>query len=98
MKFNDRNVLDGAGRVSKKQADAHAEGEYKRLLLSVGYSPKAEGARSNVRALEMLPMLCRNRSGSRLRMTVDQAVSVIRKFRITPRKPAPRRSAISNLE
>lgn len=52
LKFNERDVLDGAGRVSKKQADAHAENEYevfaarRRALLEV------EGAEVNVRALE----------------------------------------------
>lgn len=52
LKFNDRNVLDGAGRVSKKQADAHAEGEYEQFAAQRRAFLEAEGAESNVRALE----------------------------------------------
>lgn len=52
LKFNDRNVLDGAGRVSKKQADAHAEGEYEQFAAQRRAFLEAEGAEFNVRALE----------------------------------------------
>jgi len=52
LKFNDRNVLDGAGRVSKKQADAHAAGEYEQFAAQRRALLEAEGAESNVRALE----------------------------------------------
>ena len=52
LKFNDRNVLDGAGRVSKKQADAHAEGEYEQFAAQQRAFLEAEGAQSNVRDLE----------------------------------------------
>lgn len=52
LKFNDRNVLDGAGRVSKKQADAHAEGEYEQFAAQRRAFLEAEGAEVNVRALE----------------------------------------------
>ncbi len=34
LKFNERDVLDGAGRVSKKQADAHAESQYEQFTAS----------------------------------------------------------------
>ena len=52
LKFNDRNVLNGAGRVSKKQADAHAEGEYEQFAAQRRAFLEAEGAEVNVRALE----------------------------------------------
>ncbi|WP_211923388.1 RhuM family protein [Pseudoduganella ginsengisoli] len=32
LKFNDRDVPEGAGRVSKKQADAHAEDQYEQFF------------------------------------------------------------------
>ncbi|MBI2422412.1 MAG: virulence RhuM family protein [Candidatus Hydrogenedentes bacterium] len=52
LRFNDRNVLEGAGAVRKDQADAAAEAEYaafekrRRALL------EAEGERANLNALE----------------------------------------------
>ena len=52
LKFNERDVLEGAGRVSKKQADAHAEGEYEQFAAQRRAFLEAEGAESNVRALE----------------------------------------------
>ncbi len=52
LKFNERNVLDGAGRVSKKQADAHAESEYEQFAAQRRALLEAEGAEFNVRALE----------------------------------------------
>jgi hypothetical protein len=52
LKFNDRNVLDGAGQVSKKQADAYAEYEYEQFAAKRRAFLEAEGAESNVRALE----------------------------------------------
>lgn len=52
LKFNDRDVLEGAGRVSKKQADALAEGEYEQFAAQRRAFLEAEGAESNVRALE----------------------------------------------
>ena len=52
LKFNDRDVLEGAGRVSKKQANAHAEGEYEQFAAQRRAFLEAEGAESNVRALE----------------------------------------------
>ncbi|MGE5452051.1 MAG: virulence RhuM family protein [Acidobacteriota bacterium] len=52
LKFNDRNVLDGAGRMSKKQADVHAEGQYEQFAAQRRALLEAEGAESNLRALE----------------------------------------------
>lgn len=52
LKFNERDVLEGAGRVSKKQADAHAEGQYEQFATQRRALLEAEGAEFNVRALE----------------------------------------------
>jgi hypothetical protein len=52
LKFNERHVLDGTGRVSKKQADAHAESEYEQFAAQRRALLEAEGAEFNVRALE----------------------------------------------
>jgi superfamily II DNA or RNA helicase len=50
--FNERHVLDGAGRVSNKQADAHAESEYEQFAAQRRALLEAEGAELNVRVLE----------------------------------------------
>lgn len=52
LTFNERNVLDGAGRVSKKQADSHAESQYEQFAAQRRALLEAEGAVANVRALE----------------------------------------------
>ena len=52
LKFNERDVLDGAGRVSKKQADAQAEAQYEAFATQRRALLEAEGAVVNVRALE----------------------------------------------
>ncbi|MBL8515082.1 MAG: virulence RhuM family protein, partial [Betaproteobacteria bacterium] len=52
LEFNERSVLDGAGRVSKKQADAHAESEYEQFAAQRRAMLETEGAEVNVRALE----------------------------------------------
>lgn len=52
LSFNERNVLTGVGRVSKKQADAHAESEYEQFAIRRRALLEAEGAAFNVRALE----------------------------------------------
>jgi len=52
FKFNERDVLDGAGRVSKKQADAHAEAQYEAFAARRRALLEFEGADINVRALE----------------------------------------------
>lgn len=52
LKFNERDVLEGAGSVSKKQADAHAESQYEQFAAQRRTLLEAEGAEFNVRALE----------------------------------------------
>lgn len=52
LKFNDRNVLEGAGRVSRQQADAHAESQYEQFAAQRRALLEAEGGEFNVRALE----------------------------------------------
>ena len=52
LKFNERDVLDGAGQVSKERADAHAEGQYEQFAAQRRAMLEAEGAEANVRALE----------------------------------------------
>lgn len=52
LEFNERDVLDGAGRVSKKQADARAEGQYEQFAARRRALLEKEGAESSVRALE----------------------------------------------
>lgn len=52
LKFNERDVLEGAGRVSKKQADAHAEIQYVQFSAQRRTLLEAEGSEFNVRALE----------------------------------------------
>lgn len=52
LKFNDRDVLEGAGRMSKKQAGAHAEDQYEQFAARRRVLLEAEGAEANVRALE----------------------------------------------
>lgn len=52
LKFNERDVLEGAGRVSKMQADAHAEAEYEQFAAQRRAWLEAEGAQFNARDLE----------------------------------------------
>jgi hypothetical protein len=52
LKFNERGVLESAGRVSKKQADAHADGQYDQFAAKRRALLEAEGAEFGVRALE----------------------------------------------
>jgi len=52
LKFNERDVLDGAGQVSKERADAHAEGQYEQFAAQRRAMLEAEGAEANLRALE----------------------------------------------
>ena len=52
LKFNERDVLDGAGQVAKKRADAHAEGQYEQFAAQRRAMLEAEGAEVNVRAWE----------------------------------------------
>jgi len=52
LKFNDRDVLEGAGRLSKKRADALAQEQYELFAAQRRAFLEAEGAESNVRDLE----------------------------------------------
>jgi hypothetical protein len=52
LKFNERDVLEGAGRVSKKQADAHAASQYEQFSAHRRALLEAEGSEFNVRSLE----------------------------------------------
>ncbi len=52
LSFNDRDVLEGAGHTSKKQADAHAETQYEQYAAQRRALLEAEGAESHIRALE----------------------------------------------
>ena len=52
LKFNERDVLEGAGKVSKKQADAHAEAQYEEFAAQRRALLEAEGEASSMRALE----------------------------------------------
>ncbi len=52
LTFNERAVLDGAGQVAKKHADAHAQAQYEQFAAQRRALLEAEGAASNVRALE----------------------------------------------
>ena len=52
LTFNERDVLGGAGRVSKKQADAHAESQYEQFAAQRRALLESEGTEFNVRALE----------------------------------------------
>jgi hypothetical protein len=52
LKFNERSVLDSAGRVSKKQADAQAQSEYEQFAAQRRAFLESQGAEVNLRALE----------------------------------------------
>ena len=52
LKFNERDVLEGAGKMSKKQADAHAEVQYEEFAARRRALLEAEGEAFNMRALE----------------------------------------------
>lgn len=52
LRFNERNVLENAGSVQKKQADKHAEEEYALFAARRRALLEAEGERANVEALE----------------------------------------------
>ena len=51
LSFNDRKVLVGAGKVSHKQAVAHAQGEYEQFAAQRRSALEAEGATYAVRML-----------------------------------------------
>ncbi|WP_422200588.1 virulence RhuM family protein [Aquabacterium sp.] len=52
LRFSERDVLEGAGKMSKKQADAHAEAEYEAFATRRRVLLEAEGEAFNMRALE----------------------------------------------
>ncbi|MES2264419.1 MAG: virulence RhuM family protein [Pseudomonadota bacterium] len=52
LNFNDRKILPDAGNISKKHADAHAEGEYEQFAAQRRALLEAEGALFNVQMLE----------------------------------------------
>jgi hypothetical protein len=51
LRFNDRQVLAGAGKVSHKQAVAHAQGEYEQFAAQRRAALEAEGERYAARML-----------------------------------------------
>jgi len=52
LAFNERDVLDGAGKVSHAQATAHAQAQYEVFAAQRRALLESEGAQSNVQALE----------------------------------------------
>lgn len=52
LKFNERDVLEGAGKMSKKQADAFAEAQYEEFAAQRRALLEAEGEAFGMRALE----------------------------------------------
>lgn len=52
LAFNERNVLEGAGRISHKQAGAHAEAQYEEYAARRRALLEAEGAELNMQELE----------------------------------------------
>lgn len=52
LRFNEREVLEGAGRVAKKEADAHALAEYEAFAAQRRARLEADGAEASVRNLE----------------------------------------------
>ena len=53
LKFNDRAVLPDAGKVSKAEADSHAEAEYERFAAERRARLEAEGDTLRIQDLEM---------------------------------------------
>jgi len=51
LKFNDRNVLEGQGKVAKKQADARALEQYEQFAARRRSVLETEGGETNLRAL-----------------------------------------------
>jgi hypothetical protein len=52
LTFNERDVLEGAGKMSKKQADAFAEAQYEEFAAQRRAMLEAEGEAFSMRALE----------------------------------------------
>lgn len=51
LRFNEREVLDNAGSISKAEADGHARAEYDRFAARRRGLLEAEGERANIAAL-----------------------------------------------
>lgn len=54
LSFNDRDVLSGAGKISKKDADEKAKLEFDRFTEQRRCLKEAEGARANIAALKAI--------------------------------------------
>ncbi|MGL5729019.1 virulence RhuM family protein [Plesiomonas shigelloides] len=54
LSFNDRDVLSGAGKISKKDADDKAKLEFDRFAKQRRRLKEAEGARANIAALKAM--------------------------------------------
>lgn len=54
LSFNDRDVLNGAGKISKKAADDKAKLEFDRFAAQRRRLKEAEGARANIAALKAI--------------------------------------------
>ncbi|MCH7229000.1 virulence RhuM family protein [Haloferula sp. A504] len=52
LRFNDREVLENPGSVSKEEADAHAATEYEAFVVRRRALLEAEGAKENLKRLE----------------------------------------------
>ena len=52
LTFNEREVLEGAGKVSNEQASAHAQAQYEQFAAQRRALLEAEGAELQMRALE----------------------------------------------
>jgi hypothetical protein len=63
LRFNERDVLDNPGTVSRAQADEHARAEYERFAARRRALLEAEGHRANVQALEAAARRLPPRSG-----------------------------------
>lgn len=55
LQFNDREVLQGAGKISKKQADAKAEAEYERYAAAQRQLKEAQGESDIAELLKLQP-------------------------------------------
>ena len=54
LSFNDRDVLNGAGKISRKEADDKAKLEFDRFAVQRRRLKEAEGARANIAALKAI--------------------------------------------
>ena len=52
LKFNDRNILTNAGRISKKNADLHARNEYERFTERRREYKELGGQNESIKQLE----------------------------------------------